>query len=291
MRLAPNFCRSFRDEAQKVWRDMSDAERYGISRNEETTTEELLLNLARKHRGQGLTVEAYSKPKEAKEGADWAFWFSSAPHWGIGFRVQAKRLYCESGSYDKLYHQSGTQEKDSKATGVLTPNQCETLLSHKDGLIPIYCFYNSEQLAISDVVTHPNIDHWFTSCYSWSDWGISAASGYAIKDANWGKNNKPGDFPMYPWHYLVCPCCWDTQPVDRRLPNLVAHGAKRLYSLSVEGESFGEISGVRFDPTDDVPSWVSLLRGKEGGSEAIDQTLQEMNLAGIVEIRGAEFDE
>lgn len=48
-----DFCRSFQHEACKVWQDMSDAEQFGVPRNEETTTEELLLRLARKHQGRG----------------------------------------------------------------------------------------------------------------------------------------------------------------------------------------------------------------------------------------------
>ena len=33
MMTLPNFCRSFREEAHKVWEDMSEAEALGISRD------------------------------------------------------------------------------------------------------------------------------------------------------------------------------------------------------------------------------------------------------------------
>ena len=66
-----DFCRSFQHEACKVWHDMSDAEQLGVPRNEETTTEALLLSLARKHQGRGLSVKAYTKKEEAATGGDW----------------------------------------------------------------------------------------------------------------------------------------------------------------------------------------------------------------------------
>ena len=65
-----DFCRSFQREACKVWQDMSEAEQFGVPRNEETTTEELLLRLARKHQGRGLSIKAYTKNEEAATGGD-----------------------------------------------------------------------------------------------------------------------------------------------------------------------------------------------------------------------------
>ncbi|WP_108836707.1 DUF6615 family protein [Tateyamaria sp. Alg231-49] len=288
MKVVPNYCRSFRKEAHKVWFDMSEAERFGLPRNEETTTEELLLNLARKHKGRGLDVEAYTKAEESANGADWAFWFSSGPSQGFGLRIQAKRIYQKSGNYDKLFHQSDSQKEASKATGRLNPNQCETLLNYRDGLIPIYTFYNSDKLDLRQAMGWPHVGRWFKTCFPHhsGDWGISAASAIAVKNATWGKNNKPGDFPMVPWNCLVCSCCWDSRSVDNSLPNLVAHGAKQLFALSQEDE--GDVEADRpemnFEPQQSSPSWVQHLREGEDSRDLLENSMEEMNLRGIVEI-------
>ena len=104
MRVLPNYCRSFRQEAYQVWSDMSDAARFDISLGEETTTEHLLLRLARKHSGRGLTIKTFTKNVERDNGADWGFWFENGSKKGLPVRVQAKRLFRISGCYNELYH-------------------------------------------------------------------------------------------------------------------------------------------------------------------------------------------
>lgn len=289
MMVAPNYCASFRDAAHKVWRDMSEAEKFGLPRNEETTTEDLLLNLARSYTGRGLSIKAYTKTEESRTGGDWAFWFSSADHWGIGLRVQAKRLYGASGKYDKLFHQSDAQKK----VGTPTPNQCHTLLSYADGLIPVYCFYNSDQLNFGGLLSSLSVS-WLRSCAPRDDdWGISVASAASVRAADWGKKNAPSDFPMVPWHCLVCPCCWATRPVDTRLPNLVGHAAKQLFATDdwIKEEHLLDRRAIDFEPTDNTPQWIEQFRNRDEMASSFDGRMEEMNLDGIVEIRGTEFDD
>ena len=158
---------------------MSDAEQLGVPRNEETTTEALLLSLARKHQGRGLSVKAYTKKEEAATGGDWAFWFSDLKGRGIGARIQAKRLFSPSGRYESL-----------------SLKQCQTMLKHQDVLVPIYIFYNSYALPLLSF-------YWYLSYYPFcyfglEAWGISAASELAVKQANPGKTTKPCNFFMAP---------------------------------------------------------------------------------------------
>ncbi len=289
MKTLPNYCRSFRQEAHQVWRDMSEAEGFNLPRNEETTTEELLLSLARRHMGRGLEIKAYTKKEEGRNGADWAFWFTSGSWNGIGARIQAKRLFADDGAYSSLFHQSKTQKKASEASGSLTPNQCETLLNHRDGLVPLYVFYNSDQLKLTSSFSFRKQLAWMNLrglLFFSPDWGISAASALAVKNANWGKDNSPGQFPMIPWHYLVCGCCWDDRPADPSLPFLVGHGLRQLYGSSIgDGD---DDPGFSFEPTDNVPKWVWLLREGSDTEGRLDEEMDRLNLKGIAIIEETE---
>lgn len=303
MKTLPNYCRSFRHEAHKVWHDMSEAEGFDLPRNEETTTEELLLSLARKHKGRGLDVKAYTKHEEGKTGADWAFWFTDGSWKGIGARIQAKRLFNENGnpSYKSLYHQSDSQKEASKLAGSSTPNQCETLLNYRDPLdphnklVPLYVFYNSDGLKLhSTLSSHTKLSWWHLCGFPFfsSDWGISVASALAIKKADWGRDNKPGQFPMIPWHCLVCGCCWDDRPADSSLPSLVGHGLRQIYSYSI-GDDVGGLTAFAdldfsFEPTENTPKWVGLLREGSDTEGRLDEEMDRLNLKGVAIIEETE---
>ncbi|MFN4153498.1 MAG: hypothetical protein ACK4HF_02495 [Paracoccaceae bacterium] len=60
-----------RRRAAWVWNEQSHAFDHGLSLQEETLTEMLLLRMARDHETNGLTVKMFSKPEEAINGADW----------------------------------------------------------------------------------------------------------------------------------------------------------------------------------------------------------------------------
>ena len=297
MRVRPNYCRSFREEAKKVWSDMSDAEKFNTPRNEETTTEELLLSLARKHNGRGLEIKAHTKKEESKTGADWAIWFTDSSCQGIGARIQAKRLFADSAAYNALFHQSKKQRETREKPNWLVPNQCETLLTHNDGLVPLYVFYNSDRFPCAYTCSsHMQFAwrcHW--DCpFQFEDWGISAASALAIKEANWGKNNKPGDFPMTPWHCLVCACCWDGLAAVSSLPSLVGRRLSQLYGYNIDVSKVSETApadlGFSFDLTA-PPKWVGLLRESrdvEGllrmsrdVEGLLDEEMDSLNLNGV----------
>ena len=292
MSVRLNYCRSFQEEANKVWSDMSDAEKFNTPRNEETTTEELLLSLARKHKGRGLEINAYTKQEENKSGADWAIWFTDSSYMGIGVRIQAKRLYADSVAYNALFHQSNKQREARKEPDWSVPNQCETLLNHCDGLVPIYVFYNSNRFP-SRMHNLLSRCYW---CYPFQlkDWGISAASALAIKEADWGKKNKPGNFPMIPWHCLVCACCWDNPAAVSSLPSLVGHHLKQLYSYNIDVSKVSETAladpGFSFELIE-PPEWVGILRkgreaagfqGKEEAEGSLDKEMDRLNLKGVV---------
>lgn len=291
MRVLPNYCRSFLHEAHQVWSDMSDAARFDISLGEETTTEHLLLRLARKHSGRGLTIKTFTKNVERDNGADWGFWFENGSKKGLPVRVQAKRLFRKSGCYDQLYH----PYKGPSKSGQTWANQCEAMLGWGDGAVPLYVFYNDDTLDLIAVLSaHEKLAWWYLFCspFSQTDWGIGAASALSIKKADWGKKNQPGDFPMFPWHFLVCDCCWEDRPTDSSLPSLIGHGLKWLYRYSMTEETEvaaePEAAGISFEPTDNAPSWVGLLREGRGSEGALDEVMGSLNLKGVAIIEETE---
>lgn len=291
MKTRTNFCRSFQEEASRVWSDMSDAAQFDIARGEETTTEHLLLRLARKHSGRGLTIKTFTKTQERDNGADWGFWFGNGHKPGLPVRLQAKRLYRKSGCYDQLYHPYNGPSK----SGQTWANQCEAMLGWGDGAIPLYVFYNDDSLGSHLFPSAHKRIFWRMWCgfpLSSPEWGISAASALAIKTANWGKHNRPGDFPMIPWHCLVCPCCWDDRPADSSLPSLIGHGLRQLYSYGMGEDTddvvaFGDL-GFSFEPTNNAPSWVGLLREGREAEEALDEEMGRLNLKGVAIIEETE---
>jgi hypothetical protein len=183
-------------------------------------------------------------------------------------------------------------------TGALTPNQCETLLNYqdrRDQLVPIYAFYNSDALELRAIL-QPHVSKkwwiWRSFPFAPEDWGISAASALAVKHADWGKRNKAGDFAMVPWHCLVCGCCWDERPVDGSLPHLIGHGLRQLYSYTGEelSKEFPEIDilGLPFEPTENAPSWVGMLRRRSDSEEALSNQMDSLNLKGVAVIQETE---
>lgn len=99
--------------------------------SEETTTETLLYEIARRHQSGNYIAIPATKIAESKHGGDWLWWFGDKAS-GIGFRVQAKRLFL-TGRYDSLFKKTG----DPHA-------QLKKLISRakRDNYVPLYCFYN-----------------------------------------------------------------------------------------------------------------------------------------------------
>ena len=122
--------------ATNIWRRRGAAKRCGLSFNEETVTETLLLDLALHFPGS-VKIVPFTKAEEAQTGADWAWAFvGSDGHSCQGMLVQAKRLDNLDQAYQSLNHHGGASNP--------TLSQMDRLIetAKRYGLPPIYAFYN-----------------------------------------------------------------------------------------------------------------------------------------------------
>jgi hypothetical protein len=173
---------AMRKEAGRIWREKARAESLGLFMNEETITETLLLNLAKRFQGKTVRVRPFTKAEETKNGADWEFWFMEGQQ-AVGLRIQAKRLY-PSGRYDALYPKRA---------------QTKALMSKSGDCFPVFIFYNDSQ---SYDFIEPNC-----CCRNWrgrSHLGCTAASAYTVARRNNKDAAKLAPYTI-PWHCLLCP--------------------------------------------------------------------------------------
>jgi hypothetical protein len=125
---AASLCKEFRELSAWTWAMLATAADADMPCQEETITDFLLLQLAARCPGK-VKVIPFPKRQEAKVGADWEWWFCDWPD-GVGFRVQAKRLFAERWYFNSLkFPTRGRSQTDIliEAAG--------------DGVVPLYCFY------------------------------------------------------------------------------------------------------------------------------------------------------
>jgi hypothetical protein len=171
-----------------VWNRMRKAAGIGLSLSEETITECALYNIAVAHQGKDIVIDLATKPAEAKHGADWEWWLVRGKK-GLGFRVQAKRLFA-NGSYNSL----------TKA-GANPYQQHDKLVSASSnaGFEPLYCFFNFSYP--QSQFNGPNLcKHTYRAP---SFWGCSLAFPDQVKKAQSTQLTKLKTI-MHPWHMLVC---------------------------------------------------------------------------------------
>ncbi len=134
--------KKFNSLSTRIWNDMRDGYKHGISMGEESITDYLLLNASR---FQNVNIEVYqfSKMQESKNGADWQWWFlSPGKRNAFGIRIQAKKLNIDSQSYK--YLDDHKIDKTNKAKKIY---QVDLLINDanrhpKFKLYPLYFFYN-----------------------------------------------------------------------------------------------------------------------------------------------------
>jgi hypothetical protein len=286
----PDLCETFKELAAWTSNKLNKADRLQMAFNEETITESLLLKLAERHAWRDLSIRAYTKQEEGTgtpktggkaTGADWSFWFGNTKRKGVEVRIQAKRMFTESGQYESL---------DGNGS------QIKKLLKNAGSSIPLYVFYNPP---VSD--RHqwmPHIErHWCACALGWplwgnlSDWGCSYSPVTAIPKT---KKPKPSDIKwMMPWHCLACGCCLkhgNSASLPERIAS-VLEGAYEQAGKLQDDERFANSPQISFK-LKETPEWVNLLenystrdRGEEDvGNSKLNSFLNDHGLDGVASI-------
>lgn len=239
-------CLMFQYLACRTMHNMSEAKNsFGLPYNEETSTETILLDLAR-HCSPRITVRAYTKKKEFKNGADFELYINRlGKKKGMRLRIQAKRLYWD----DKGRH------KYNKLTGPNSP-QWGKLAACAPCIVPLYLFYNHDGFSYGAPF----------STFPPALWGCSIAPITAIPPKNL---RTPSNIkPMRPWHVLVCDEGGTSNP---DLPTLVKNKVNSLYQ---SGENTIKLKNTNFGFCDE-PDWVQATRLDDENSIEVDKYMDE----------------
>jgi hypothetical protein len=231
-----------------VWHEQDAAFDFGLSLQEETLTEMLLLKMAKDCSPLGLQVQMFNKAEEGKNGADWE-WFFDGPECSVGFRVQAKVLKRSEQSHGR-YKQLG-----------IPSSQTQKLIddAKKGGFNPVYLFYNHPRVKDHHLFGKSVQPDWFgRSC-----WGCSVATAEFVKTL---PDNKLATVMQaaLPWHrfFRMGKAC-GTAAAMSRMPG-----------------------GQDLIPAFETPDWVSALQefreiDDERRRERIEPILEARNLQGV----------
>jgi hypothetical protein len=281
--IAPGDFRSYlRRLAGGVWSRQAMAHTYGLSLQEETITELLLLEMARTFSPLGLQVRMFSKQEEGgktqtiqtlqpdgttvkttqtlieAEGADWE-WVVEGP-FGCSalFRVQAKKLYRDVPMKKGRY--GGFKPKGKQIDDLI--NRAALV-----GANPIYVFYNHPDVLDNTLFGPTRYPDFFgRNC-----WGCAVTTAQFMKHAKDEKlaTIKPGTVP---WHRFFS----------------VGNGCltrKAMTTISAMVASETKEEPQVFIPAEDRPDWVERLRGETD----LSGYLIERNLQGVAHIDASEL--
>lgn len=203
-----DICNTFEYLSLKTWYDLCDGERFNLRVGEESITDYMLLDIARKHSSSVVAVK-FSRHEESRNtGADWDWLFVSS---GLifGLRVQAKKLDVEK------YRYSGVTKKSGKSRGFQINKLIRSAAKNKLYPIhPIYCFYNywgdypfSGENRCSCILHYPEL------------WGCSIADAKSVRKKM--KQNKLGFKDIAPLSIpmpcLFC-CSADKETENGKMP-------------------------------------------------------------------------
>jgi hypothetical protein len=210
-----DLCALFVWAALKTWRDLQDSNRLGASISEDSITDMLLLEMARRTRY--LAYKRYTRHEESKtSGADWLWWFVSGNR-GFPLLVQAKRLF---GGKTPAYSSLKYAGRRSDQTNVLLRH------AKRQGWLPIFCFYNfwdrAQPWAGGPAVHQREL------------WGCAVAPAGAVKRKLVKADNSLASIgPVSkPWLRLVCPGSERSTVVGaNELPDTVRDELQRAFRL------------------------------------------------------------
>lgn len=243
-----------------VWHQQTAAHRFGLSLQEETITEFLLLEMARVLSPHGVHVRMFSKQQEGgrirggqtsivAEGADWEWFVKGFGGCDAIFRVQAKKLYHDRQLKNGRY--GGFKPKDK---------QIDDLIRRAVGANPIYILYNHPDVRDHSLFV-PTVqpDFFGRDC-----WGCAVTTAQFMKHAADNKlaTIKPGAIPWHRFFSIGQPC----RPAE----------AMKEIAKSLPGDL--DETAQEFVRAKDPPKWINLLT-----TEQSDPTeyLEENYLQGV----------
>jgi hypothetical protein len=259
-----------------VWKEQAAAHGFGLSLQEETITEVLLLEMARKLSPLGLNVRMFSKPQEGgrvrrtkvieadgteteveeviieAEGADWE-WFVEGPDGCMAsFRVQAKKLYKDTPIKEGRY--GGFKPGD---------RQIQDLIDRAVGSNPIYVLYNHPDVRNSSLFGPSRQPDFFgRDC-----WGCAVTTAQFMKHASSEKLAliKPGTVPWHRFFSIGSPC----------RPKMAMEEIAGKISLTDDEKPQSFIQATT------RPDWVGML---SNGVSDLSGFLAERRLRGVAHI-------
>lgn len=116
-------------EALRLGTRIAEGDEAGITQQETTISETVLLNLHQRLGPRGLRIETLTQPDEGKRGADW-IWCVGDDHGWFSFYIQAKKL--KASSYDLGYQDSQERRQIDKLIAAATAAR----------VAPAYVLYN-----------------------------------------------------------------------------------------------------------------------------------------------------
>ena len=273
------------DLSVDVWRRRGAAKHHGLNFNEETATEVFLLDLAEQFPGS-VEIVPFTRGKEARIGADWAWAFVSPDGvWWQGMLVQAKRLDDDDREYAELYYRRRTRGPQPS-----TP-QLDRLIasSRRYGLPPVFVFYNH----LRDPGRVP-----YNACGSLGlisqslpeSWGIAIASAFNVRNARPDKSYNRHRVHSLPLHCLLCSHgCGRQGPLGSA--DMAAEGLSRLFDGTDEDDVRSSDFALPFRPRRGLPEIFrfaeQIHQERMGGLEAsaIDFETEFPGIAGTVIVR------
>lgn len=270
-----------RQLAGHVWNEQVAAHSFGLSLQEETLTEFLLLEMARTLSPLGLRVDMFNKRREGgvtrtietkgpygetvetievavvAEGADWEWYIDYGNNCAAMFRVQAKKLY---RSPDAIGRYGGFKPNDK---------QIDDLINRAARGNPIYVFYNHPDVKNFDIFGPTRQPDFFgRSC-----WGCSVTTAQFMKHAPDNKlaTIKKGSVPWHRFFSIGAPC--RPRAVMREI------GA----AFTPEGDTLRQ----DFITTDTPPDWVGSLKNRQDLTEYLTRHhLQGVAFIDAANLRG-----
>ncbi len=236
--------------SRSVWNRRGAAKRSKLPCNEETLTENLLLDLKLTYPGD-VVIVPFGKAQEAQNGADWAWAFQSADRaHSQPMLVQAKRLDDRERRYDGI----------KRAIGKTKPpvRQIDRLIdtAHRLGFPPVYAFYNHLDKSLRvpadcgslEMAGLPNMIE---------SWGITLAAAEVVRAALNDETFTTHREHSRPLHCLLCSGGGGVKP-PRGSAESASRGIRELRSMGRGAAEFPFDTDGRDGPWEGLPPIFAL---------------------------------